>query len=294
MIGDKRRIGFLGDEKKREILEGELYSGSIKNKAALLERAAELEITLKISDEAQKVRAMGEVVIGEVTSKTPFETKRKRIYATTGGYSMVELLGSTIKTVKNGTTSIVVFGNKMTKEMADKALKKHWKEKFTLKDVGEIFKLIMEEISDATPSVSPEYDLIIKHPSLNKKQARELIRETIIQDVKDLEKMRVELRDQMVKAAKGIEMASKIMEKGEVGRVQKIQGNTVEITLGKGVEARDTSWDLKAKTGELVAMEVERPELVSIGDLAVIENENLCIMRTKCDLRCKVILCRES
>jgi len=39
-------------------------------------------------------------------------------------------------------------------------------------------------------------------------------------------------------------------------------------------------------------MTVEKPELVSIGDVAVIENENLCIMRTKCDLKCNVILCK--
>jgi hypothetical protein len=143
IIGDKRRIGFFGDEIKREQLEEELYSGSIKTYGEMLKRAAELNITLKIVDDAQKVREIGEVVVGEVRFKTPFETKRKRIYATTGSYSIVELLGSTIKTMKTGETSIVVFGNKITKEIANQALKKYLKDKISLKGIGEIFKSII-------------------------------------------------------------------------------------------------------------------------------------------------------
>ena len=292
IIGDKRRIGFFGDEKKREQLEAELYSGSIKKYGEMLRRAAELDITLKIIDDAQKIREIGEVVVGEVRFKTTFETKRKRIYATTGSYSIVELLGSTIKTMKSGETSIIVFGNKITKEITNEALKKYLTNKISLKAIAEIFKSIIKEVSSNTPTVSKEYDLLVKYPSLNIKQSNELIRNTIIKDVKELEKIRSELKDQMVNAAKSIEMASKIMEEGEVGRILKIQGNNVEIILNKGVEALDTDWNLKVKSGELVTMTVEKPELVSIGDVAVIENENLCIMRTKCDLKCNVILCK--
>jgi len=164
--------------------------------------------------------------------------------------------------------------------------------KISLKAIAEIFKSIIKEVSSNTPTVSKEYDLLVKYPSLNIKQSNELIRNTIIKDVKELEKIRSDLRDQMVNAAKSIEMASKIMEEGEVGRILKIQGNNVEIILNKGVEALDTDWNLKVKSGELVTMTVEKPELVSIGDVAVIENENLCIMRTKCDLKCNVILCK--
>jgi hypothetical protein len=292
IIGDKRRIGFFGDGKKRELLEEEIYSGSIKTDDEMLRRAAELNITLKITDDANKVREIGEVVVGEVKSNTPLETKRKRIYATTGSYSIVKLLGSTIKTMKTGETSIIIFGNKITKEKANQLLKKQWKDKINLKGIGEIFKSIIEKVSSITPTVSREYDLLIKHPSLNKKTSRELIRSTVLEDVKELEKIRSGLRDQMVNAAKTIEMASKIMENGEVGRIQKVQGNTVEIMLKEGVEAMDTDWNLKTKSGELVTMTVEEPELVSIGDVAVIENEKLCIMRTKCDLKCNVILCK--
>jgi hypothetical protein len=230
-------------------------------------------------------------VVGEVKTSTPQETKRKRIYGTTGSYSMVELTGSTIKNMKTGDSSIVFFGNKKTKELASKTLKKHWKNKVSLKDVAQIFEKSMKEVSKHTPSVSPEYDIIMKNPSLDKIQARELLRSTILQDVKDLEKWRSELKEQMEKAAKSIAMSSKIMENGKVGVVRSINGNKVDITLSKDVEALDLEWNLKARPGEMVTMEVDEPEKVKVGDMAVVENENLCIMRTKCALNCDVILC---
>lgn len=269
-----------------------MYSGSIKNRESLLKRAGELGVTLKITDEAEKVRAIGEVVMGEVSFKSPQETKRKRIYATTGSFSIVELLGSTIKKIENGDSSIVVFGNKFTKETANKILKKHWKKKTTLKEVGEIFKLVMGEVARKTPSVSQEYNLIIKYPSLDNKQSRELLRTTIIQDVKDLEKWRSELKEQMINAAKSIQMSTKILENGEVGRVKRVEGDTVEIVLSKGVEALDMEWNIKAKPGEVISMEIDGGEKVSAGDVAVVENENLRIARTKSSLKCDVILCK--
>jgi len=293
IIGDKRRIDFLGNRKKRELLEEELYSGSIKTEESLIKRAEELDITLKIDDNASKVREIGDVVVGEVKTSTPMETKRKRIYGTTGSYSLLELSGSTIKNMKTGDASIVFFGNKMTKELASKTVKKYWKNKVSLKDVADVFKKSAEEVSKHTPSVSRDYDIITKNPTLNKKQSRELLRSTIIQDVKNLEKWRSELKEQMEKAAKSIAMSSKIMENGTVGKVRDIKGNKVDITLSEGIEAHDLEWNLKAKPGEVVTMEVDEPEMVSVGDLAVVEHENLCIMRTKCGLKCDVILCRQ-
>lgn len=292
IIGDKRRVGFLGDEKAREMLEEELYSGSIKTKEELVKRAAELQISLKISDNAEKVREIGDVVVGEVKFKTPFETRRKRIYGTTGYYNIVKLLGSEIKRVQGGESSIVVFGNKITKEMANQAMKQHWKTRITLKEIGEIFKQVMEEVAQTTPSVSPEYDLIIKHPPLNKKDARELLRSTILQDVKELGKWRDELREDMLKKAQSIQMASKIIDQGEVGRVRKVDGNQIEIELGKGVEALDLEWNILSKPGEMVLMETDQPEDVSVDDVVVIEKEDLCIKRTKSSLTCGFILCR--
>lgn len=292
IIGDKRRIGFFGNEDKRELLEKEIYSGSIKSQESLLKRASELEITLKITDDAEKVREIGDVIVGEVKTTTPFETNRKRIYATTGSYSLVGLSGSTIRNMEGGTTSIVVFGNKYTKEIANKAIQENWKKKVSLRDVEEIFKKAMDEVSKQTPSVSPNYDLIIKHPSLNKKEAKELLRTTIIRDVKDLEKWREELKEQMIKAAKGIEMSDKILENGVVGKISKIDGKQVEITLAEGVEALDLEWNLQAEAGEVVAMEVGDPDKISVGDMVVIKDENLQVMPGQCGLKCEVILCK--
>lgn len=291
IIGDKRRIGFLGNEEKRELLEEELYSLSIKTQEALFKRAGELGITLKISDDAEKVRELGDVIVGEVKNTTPFETKRKRIYTTTGSYNLVELTGSTIEKMEGGTTSIVVFGNKSTKEIANKTIQENWKKKVSLKDVAEIFINAMEEVSRQTPSVSQRYDIIVKNPALNKNQARELLRTTILQDVKDLEKWRSELKEQMIKAAKGIELSNKILDNGVVGKVSKIEGDQVEITLAPGVEAMDLEWNLQAEAGEVVSMEVDDPNKVSLGDMVVIKDENLCIMPSQCGLKCEVILC---
>ncbi|MCE5215268.1 MAG: DUF2121 domain-containing protein [Methanobacterium sp.] len=292
IIGDKRRIGFFGNEKKREILEDELYTGLIKTKESLLKRAQELGITLKISDDTTKVREIGDVVVGEVKNSTTFETKRKRIYGTTGSYSLVELSGSTIKKMESGSTSIVVFGNKSTKEIANKVLKDNWKKKINLREIGEIFKKAMEEVAKNTPSVSPGYDLIIKHPNINKKESRELLRITIIQDVKELEKWRGELKEKMIKAAKGIEMSSRIIDNGLIGKVQRIEGNKIEISLAEGIEALDLEWNSMAKPGETVFMEIDDPKSVSIGDMAVVKDENLCIMPSRAGLKCDVILCK--
>ena len=93
IAGDRRRIGFYGPEQAREKLEEELYSGQIKTQDELIKRAVEHGITINISDDAEKVREIGDVVVGEVRSKTTFETKRKRIYATTGVFNIIELLG---------------------------------------------------------------------------------------------------------------------------------------------------------------------------------------------------------
>ena len=78
---------------EREKLEEYLYSGAIRTDEELVNVAGEMGITLKISDDAEKVRSIDDVVVGEVRFKTPFETKRKRIYGTTNGYTIVELLG---------------------------------------------------------------------------------------------------------------------------------------------------------------------------------------------------------
>ena len=292
IAGDKRRIGFYGPERAREMLEEELYSGNIKTQEELLKKSDEHGITLKISDDADKVREIDDVVVGEVRSKTTQETKRKRIYATTSAYSMIELIGSDIKTVKSGGSSIVVFGNKYTQELAEKSINKHWKSKINLMGVETIFESVLEEVAHKTPSVSPQYDVIIKYPSIKAKEAKELLRTTILQDVKELEMWRHQLQETQIKTAQSIQMATKIIIGGNIGTVKYINRNEIGIVLDSSVEALDIEWKPMAKPSETIIMTVNNQSNVSKGDIVVIENENLCIKRTKEYLNCDLILCK--
>ena len=292
IAGDKRRIGFYGPEQAREKLEEELYSGNIKTREELIKRADEYVITLNISDDAEKIREIGDVVVGEVRSKTTYETKRKRIYATTGVFNIIELLGSDIKTIKSGESSIIVFGNKYTQQMAEKSIKKYWKSKINLITIGKIFESVMEEVANETPSVSPEYDVIIKYPIIDTKEAKELLRSTILQDVKELEKWRNELQENMIKTSQNIQMATKIIIQGNIGTVTYVKDNEIGIRLDEGVEALDIDWNILAKPSETIKMNVKTQSNVSIGDLVVIENEDLCIKRNKESVICEFILCK--
>jgi hypothetical protein len=292
IVGDKRRIGFYGPEQAREKLEEELYSGKINTREKLLKKADEHGITIKISDDAEKIRERDDVVIGEVRSKTTLETKRKRIYATTGTYSMIELVGSDVQTMKSGESAIIVFGNKYTQKLAEKSVNKFWKSKINLLEVGKIFETVMDQVALETPSVSPEHDMIIKYPKIKIKDAKELVRKTIIQDVKELSMWREKLRENMVTTSKNIQMATKIIITGDIGTVDYVKENEIGIILDKGIEALNKDWEVLAKPSETIKMTVEDISKVSRGDLAVIENENLCIKRTKESLNCEFILCK--
>jgi hypothetical protein len=292
MVGDKRSIGFLGEESQRELLEEELYSGKIKTKRELLQRAKDLQLKLNISDDGEKVRNMGDVLVGEVKLRTPFETKRKRIYATTNGYHLVELTGSQIKKVQSGKSSIVVFGNKITKKMANNAIKSHWKSKINLKGIQEIFIKVMEDVAAVTPSVSTQYNALMTYTQINHNKAMELIRNTIIKDVKELEAWRAQLKEEMLKKSRNIQMASLIINQGEVGRVKKVEGDKVEVIIPKGVEALDLNWNVLAREGDTIVMKMDQPTPLTQGDLVVIEDENLCIKKNKTALSCDFILCK--
>ena len=292
IAGDKRRIGFYGPEQAREKLEEELYSGNIKTRDELIKRAVQHGITLNISDDAEKIREIGDVVVGEVRSKTTYETKRKRIYATTGVFNIIELLGSDIKTIKSGESSIIVFGNKYTQQMAEKSINKYWKSKINLLTIGKIFESVLEEVANETPSVSPKYDVIIKYPIIDTKEAKELLRSTILQDVKELEKWRNELQENMIKTSQNIQMATKIIIQGNIGTVTYVKDNEIGIRLDEGVEALDIDWNILAKPSETIKMNVKTQSNVSKGDLVVIENEDLCIKRNKESVICEFILCK--
>lgn len=292
MAGDKRSIGFLGDRDQRELLEEDLYSGKLKSTEDLLQRAGELDISIKITDGSQKVRNIGDVLVGEVKIRATHETKRKRIYGTTNGLYQVKLTGSHINDMKSGKNSIVLYGNKITKEIASKQLKKHWKSKISLKEVGNIFKKVMADVAKQTPSISSDYDVLIVHPQIDAKTSLELLRNTIINDVNELEKWRKTLREDMLEKSKDIQMATRIITEGEIGKVKKIQDENVEVILSENVEALNTNWEVLAKPGDTIIMKLEQPTILSMGDLVVIEDENLCVQKNKAILSCDIILCR--
>jgi len=231
-------------------------------------------------------------LVGEVTVRATHETKRKRIYATTNGYHQIELLGTDIKDAKSGKSSIVIFGNKITKELANKSLKKHWKNKITLQEVKKIFEIVMEDVSRVTPSVSPDFEVCMIHPQIAHDQAMELLRTTIISDVKELEKWREKLRQDLLEKSREIQMASKIITEGEVGRVKKANGNEIEVILSEGVEALNLDWNVLARPGDVIIMKMNEPSSLQMGDMVVIENENLCLKKNKSPLSCDIILCK--
>jgi hypothetical protein len=283
----------MGDENKREILEKMLYSGEIKDEKTLHTRAEELGITIKITDNAEKIRKIGEVIVGEVKLRTPQTSRRKRLYGTTNAYQIIKLTGSNIESVEEGHSSIIVFGNNITKKSAKATLKKYWNSKSTLQETGELLKRIMEAIADITPSISPEYDISTVEPKINKKDAIKLLRNTSVQDVKELAQYRAELKDEMIKKAREIDIASRIMTDGVVGKVSKIEDEKLKVTLGEGVVALDTNWNLAAKKDDTILMTINNPQNVQEGDVVVIKDENLCISRTGSNLMCEIILCKD-
>jgi hypothetical protein len=292
VAGDKRRISFFGPADAREKLEEELYTGKIKTKEELVKKSEEHSISLKISDDANKIYEIGEVIVGEVRSRSTHETRRKRIYAVAGAYSMVELLGSDIETMKSGGSSIVVFGNKFTQDLAQKTIKKYWKANIKLIDVEKILEIVMNDVADKTPSVSREYDMIMKYSSVDQKVAKELIRNTVLEDIRELKNYRNQLMENNVQTSQNIKMATKIIIEGNIGTVVSVNGNEIDIMLDEGVEALDTKWNPVAKPSETIKMTAENSENISRGDSAVIERENLCIKRTSEGLNCEYILCK--
>lgn len=293
IAGDKRRIGFLGDKDNREKLEEYLYAGAIQTDDELIKIAKELEISINITDDAQKVRSIDDnVVVGEVSSKTPFEARRKRIYGATNGYIITELLGSNIDKMQDGDSSIIVFGNKITKKMANESLQKHWKSKLNLNDVSNILRKVLDEVSSKTPSVSKEFDIITKHSNLDKKEAQKVLRETIVEDVKRLQKWREELKEQQINVSKTIELASKIVNEGIIGEIESIDDKKLFVMLNRDIQAFDVEWNMVAGPGDLIEMKTDDSSSLNVGDMVIIENENLCIARTKSPLQCEVILCK--
>ncbi len=293
IAADKRRIAFFGEKENRELLEADMYSGDITTDEELYKRAEELDVVLKISDDASKVRTVEDVALGEVTTRGSMETKRKRIYGTTNAYQIVELSGSKVTNITKGSSSIIVFGNKIAKSLANDLIQKRWKPSFSLKYMGDIFGGIIKDIASKSPSLGKEYDVIIKQDSsLSKITGQNHLDKIVEMDVDLLSKYRTRLTEDLIKINETIQLSSTIIDEGFIGYVDKIDGNMLEVQLDEAVGAFDMNWKTLASPGDNVIVFIEDSGDVEIGDEVVIEDEHLCLKKNKQTLNCDIILCR--
>ena len=293
IAADKRRIAFFGEKENRELLEADMYSGDITSDEELYKRAEELDVVLKISDDASKVRTVEDVALGEVTTRGSMETKRKRIYGTTNAYQIVELSGSNVTNITKGSSSIIVFGNKIAKSLANDLIQKRWKPSFSLKYMGDIFGGIIKDIASKSPSLGKEYDVIIKQDSsLTKITGQNHLDKIVEMDVDLLSKYRTRLTEDLIKINETIQLSSTIIDEGFIGYVDKIDGNMLEVQLDEAVGAFDMNWKTLASPGDNVIVFIEDSSDVEIGDEVVIEDEHLCLKKNKQTLNCDIILCR--
>ena len=290
MASDKRKIGYFGDKENLAKLEEELYSGKIDNDKDFKARADELGVSIKITDDANKLKVVGNCIRGEVSTKGTFETRRKRIYGTTNGYQNVELLGSETVSRKAGESGIIIFGNKFAKQKAEMLIKREWKASLSLRYMGDIFAAIVAEVAMKTPTVGRDVDVLLQQPKFSKTEAQNHLNVTIDHDIKVLIKFRQDLTEQLVQKNLEIEMANKIINQGEIGRVVNIDGNMIYVQLNDKTQAMDGNWKQLAAPGQNVLMFSES-ENVKIGDKVVIEKEDLCLKKDKSPLKCDIILC---
>ena len=290
MAADKRKVGYFGDKENLKLLEDDLYGGVINSDEAFKKRAEELGISIKITDDASKLKIVGNCVRGEVSTKGTFETRRRRIYGTANGYQLVELLGSDVTSRKAGETGMIIFGNKFAKKMAQDLISKKLKPSSSLKAKGEQLEEFIKEIADKTPSVGKNVDVLIQSPNFNSSEAQKHLNITIDNDIKVLTKFRQSLTEQIVQQSVEIAMANKIINDGDVGRVVSVDGNILYVQLNSGTQAMDGNWKQLAAPGQNVIMFTESND-VKVGDVVTIEDEDLCLKKDKSSLTCKVILC---
>lgn len=156
--------------------------------------------------------------------------------------------------------------------------------------MGEIFQGIIEEVASKTPTVGKNVDVLMQQPDFDKTKAQQHLNITIDHDIKVLTKFRQELTERLVQQNLEIEMANKIIDKGEVGRVVQIDGNMLYVQLNDKTQAVDGNWKRLAGPGQNVLMFTDSDD-AKIGDKVIIENEDLCLKKDKSSLKCDIILC---
>lgn len=290
MASDKRRIAYLGNKDNLKILEDELHNGTISNLDELKNRSNELNVALNISENANKIRTVGNSIVGEVRTKGSFETKRKRIYGTSNAYQVVELVGSNITFNEKGEKAVILFGNKYTKKLAGELINKKWKASQSLRYIGEIFEEILKEVSKKTASIGDSFDVLIKNKEYTPEEAQSHLDEIIKRDVKILSKIREDMKNTNFKINKKIKHIGNILIEGEVGEVISKDDNILVIELNSTTQAFDKNWKIRAKPNGEVLMFTESKN-VEIGDKVIIKDKKLCLEKDKSNLRCDIILC---
>lgn len=288
MASDKRRIAYFGNN--RQELEDELYNGSITSDEELYIRSNELDVPIKITDDADKLRIVGNTIRGEVSTKGTHETKRKRIYGTTNGYQIVELIGSETKSRQAGEKGIILFGNDFAKKQAETLIQKRWKASHSLRLMGDIFEEILTTIAQKTPSIGKEFDVLIQQPNFNPSEAQKHLNITIDADIKVLTKYRQQLTEELVQKSIEIELANKIISEGSVGKVESIDENMIEVKLNNKTQAFNFNWKPLAGPNDNVIMFKDTDD-INIGDEVVIKDEVLCLKKNSSPLSCNIILC---
>ena len=291
MVGDKRRIGYFGDKMNLKSLESELYSGKIISDDEFKKRAEELGIAIKITDDASKIKVVGNAVRGEVSTKGTQKTFRRRIYGTTNGFELIDLEGSTFKKRQFKSGGIIVLGNEFAKKMAETLISRKWKKSSSsLRSIGELFIDIGREVSSKTPTVGDNFDMLKQNPKFSVDEARKHLAVTVDHDVKVLEKFRQQLTEQLVQQSIEMQKANRVINDGSVGRVVSIDDNRLFVQLNNKTQALNGDWKRLAGPGQNVLMICETKD-VKIGDDVIIDNEVLCLKRNKAPLQCEIILC---
>jgi hypothetical protein len=288
MASDKRRIAYFGN--KRQALEDELYDGSITTDEELYQRSKELDVPIKISDDADKIRIVGNTVRGEVSTKGTHETKRKRIYGTTNGYQIVELIGSETKSRQAGEKGIILFGNDFAKKQAETLIQRRWKASHSLRLMGDIFEEILSEIAQKTPTIGKEFDVLIQQPKFTTSEAQKHLNITIDADIKVLTKYRQQLTEELIQKTREIELANKIIDDGPIGKVESIDGKMIEVKLNEKTQAFNFNWKPLAGPNQKVIMFADTDD-IKIGDKVIIKDEVLCLKKNSSPLSCNIILC---
>ncbi|MBE6504328.1 MAG: DUF2121 domain-containing protein [Methanobrevibacter sp.] len=288
MASDKRRIAYFGNN--RQALEDELYNGNITTDEELYEKSKEFDVPIKLTDDADKLRIVGNTVRGEVSTKGTHETKRKRIYGTTNGYQIVELIGSEVKSRQAGEKGIILFGNDFAKKQAEILIQRRWKASHSLRLMGDIFEEILADIAKKTPTIGKEFDVLIQQPKFDKSEAQKHLNITIDADIKVLTKYRQQLTEEMIQKTREIELANKIIDDGPIGNVESIDGKMIEVKLNSKTQAFNFNWKPLAGPNDNVMMFCDTED-IKIGDKVVIKDEVLCLKRNSSPLSCNIILC---